>query len=178
MPKSSLEILLATLIKQTTSIAENTSINLSGIFENLKTTVNDMVDNRHEYVEQSLQKLADISNSQTAEQVHTTLRRGVEHISSTFRKAQSTYITWLRARAEQREQARMNNVEKERNQKTERHPWRWTFQRGHDREQLRHQTPITKKHSTSKDYVCHAPFTFKPDPLSSMKSWVVKFFRG
>ncbi|CAF4824976.1 unnamed protein product, partial [Rotaria magnacalcarata] len=56
------------------------------------------------------------------------LRRGMEHFSSSLRKAQTTYAAWLGSRAQQREEARMSNDEQE--QKTERRPWRWTFQRG------------------------------------------------
>ncbi|CAF5028369.1 unnamed protein product, partial [Rotaria sp. Silwood1] len=44
-------------------------------------------------VKQSKQKLSDISRSQAAEQVQMALRCGVEHLSSSFSKAQSTYAT-------------------------------------------------------------------------------------
>ncbi|CAF1006574.1 unnamed protein product [Rotaria sordida] len=86
-----LDVLLSNLIKQTTTIAENTSTNLFDLFQRLNESLSDLVNHGHEYVEQSKQKLSDISRSQAAEQVHMALRRGVEHLSSSFSKAQSTY---------------------------------------------------------------------------------------
>ncbi|CAF1598197.1 unnamed protein product [Rotaria sp. Silwood1] len=82
----SLDVLLSNLIKQTTAIAENTSTNLFDLFQRL--TAMDISD-----VKQSKQKLSDISRSQAAEQVQMALRCGVEHLSSSFSKAQSTYAT-------------------------------------------------------------------------------------
>jgi len=155
-----LDVLLATLIKQTASIAEDTSSNLSTLFEQLSASLSGLVDHGHEYVEEGKRKLNDLAGSKTAEQVQTTLRRGVENLTSSFRKAQSTYTTWLRTRAEQREQARVDNMEREQEQKSGRRPWRWTFQRSHDREQMRQQPPATKKHSTNKEYACHSKCKF------------------
>ncbi|CAF2512728.1 unnamed protein product [Rotaria sp. Silwood2] len=81
------------------------------------------------------------------------LRRCVEHLSSSFSKEQSTYATWIRSHAQHREQARMNRAEQEREQKVNQNRWRWTFQRSHDREQMRHQLPIIKIHSSNKEYM-------------------------
>jgi hypothetical protein len=172
-----MDVLLDSLIKQTASIAEDTSINLSGIFEQLSASLSDLIDNGHEYVEDSKRKLTDFAGSQTAEQVQTTIRRGVEHLSSSLRKAQSTYVAWLRTRAQQREQARMDNHEREQEEKPTRRPWRWTFQRSHDREQMRHQTPITKKHSTNKEHACHSKCQFPVNHICTMKNWMERFFR-
>ncbi|CAF1055290.1 unnamed protein product [Rotaria sordida] len=87
----SLDVLLSNLIKQTTTIAENTSTNLFDLFQRLNESLSDLVNHGHEYVEQSKQKLSDISRSQAAEQVQMALHRGVDHLSSSFSKAQSTY---------------------------------------------------------------------------------------
>ncbi|CAF4111207.1 unnamed protein product, partial [Rotaria sordida] len=87
----SLAVLLSNLIKQTTTIAENTSTNLFDLFQRLNESLSDLVNHGHEYVEQSKQKLSDISRSQAAEQVQMALHRGVDHLSSSFSKAQSTY---------------------------------------------------------------------------------------
>ncbi|CAF4883843.1 unnamed protein product [Rotaria sp. Silwood1] len=46
----------------------------------------------------------------------------------------------------------MNRAEQEREQKVNQNRWRWTFQRSHDREQMRHQLPIIKIHSSNKEY--------------------------
>jgi len=165
----SLDILLGTLINQTASIAGDTSINLSSFFEQLSGTLSDLVDHGHEYVEESKRKLTDFAGSQTAEQVQTTLRRGVENLTSSLRKAQSNYVTWLRTRAQQRAQARMDKDEREEEQKPVRRPWRWSFQRSHDREQMRHQTPVTKKHSTNKEYVCHSKCEFPANHICTIK---------
>ncbi|CAF0758764.1 unnamed protein product [Adineta steineri] len=173
--KSSLESLLRNLIKQTTTIAEDTSTNLSTVFEQLSASISDFVDRRHEYVEESKRKLSDFASSSTAEKVHKTIRRSVENFSSSIHKAQSTYSTWIRSRAQQREQARMDNIKQE--EKPTRHPWRWTFQRSHDREQMRHQTPVTKLHSSNKEHVCHSKYEFPVHQLCSMKNWMEKFFR-
>jgi len=175
-----LDVLLSTLIKQTASIAEDTSSNLSGLFEQLSASLSDLVDHGHEYVEESKRKLTDFAGSKTAEQVQTTLRRGVENLTSSLRKAQSTYATWLRTRAQQREQARTENTEQEQEQEQEqkpgRRPWRWTFQRSHDREQMRHQTPTTKKHSTTKEYACHSKCQFPVNHICTIKNWMERFF--
>ncbi|CAF2097989.1 unnamed protein product [Rotaria magnacalcarata] len=154
---SSLDVLLSNFIKQTSAIAENTSTNLSDFFQTLSSSLSDLVDQRHEFVEQSKQKLSDFSRSPAAEQIQMSLRRGMEHFSSSLRKAQTTYAAWLGSRAQQREEARMSNDEQE--QKTERRPWRWTFQRGYDRERMRHQTPTTKSHSSNTKYVCHSRYS-------------------
>ncbi|CAF2363177.1 unnamed protein product [Rotaria sp. Silwood2] len=106
------------------------------------------------------------------------LRRCVEHLSSSFSKEQSTYATWIRSHAQHREQARMNRAEQEREQKVNQNRWRWTFQRSHDREQMRHQLPIIKIHSSNKEYVCHFQYAFSNKPLSSIKDWMAKFFRS
>jgi hypothetical protein len=173
-----LDTLLTSLVKQTASIAEDTSENLSGLFEQLSASLSDFVDHGHEYVEESKRILTDIAGSQTAEQLQTTLRRGVENLSSSLRKAQSTYVTWLRARAQQREQARMENAARDEEQKTGRHPWRWTFQRSHDREQMRHQPPVTQKHySSSREHVCHSKCIFPVKHICTMKNWMERFFR-
>lgn len=142
-------------------MAENTSTNLSGFFETLSSSLSDFVDNRHEFVEHSKQKLADISRSETAEKVHNTLRRGFEHLSSSILQAHTTYASWLGSRAEHREQARMNHAEQE--EKVERRPWRWMFRRSHDRERMHHETHESKIHSSNKDYVCHSGYDFWPD---------------
>ncbi|CAF4542973.1 unnamed protein product [Rotaria sp. Silwood1] len=175
---SSLDVLLSNLIKQTAAIAENTSINVSDFFEHLSASLTDFVNHGHEYMEQSKQKLSDISGSQTAEQIQIALRRGVEHLSSSFRKAQSTYATWVRSRAQYRERARMDNTEQEEEHEANRHPWRWTFQRSHDRERMRHQASPTKKHATNKEHVCHSQYVFTTKPLSLMKNWMAKIFRS
>ncbi|CAF4857775.1 unnamed protein product, partial [Rotaria sp. Silwood1] len=47
----------------------------------------------------------------------------------------------------------MNRAEQEREQKVNQNRWRWTFQRSHDREQMRHQLPIIKIHSSNKEYI-------------------------
>jgi hypothetical protein len=176
-PVPTLDVLLGHLFKQTASIAENTSENLSGLFEHLSASLSDLVDHGHEYVEESKRKLTDFACSETAEQVQTTLRRGVENLSSSLRKAQSAYVTWLRTRAQQREQARMEQSERDNEQKPVRTPWRWTFQRSHDREQMRHQTPITKKHTTSKEHACHSKCQFPVNHFCTMKNWMEKLFR-
>jgi 5-methylcytosine-specific restriction endonuclease McrBC regulatory subunit McrC len=169
------DLLLGNLIKQTASIAEDTSVNLSGFFEQLSASISDLVDHRHEYVEESKRKLTDLTGLQTPEQVQQTIRRGVENLSSSLRKAQSTYTTWLRSRAEHREQARKDLGKQE--QKSVRRPWRWTFERSQDRERMRHDIPITKKHSTHKESVCYSQYEFPVNQLCSMKSWMEKFFR-
>jgi hypothetical protein len=171
------DILLNNLIKQTASIAEDTSINLSGVFEQLSASISDFVDHRHEYVEETKRKLNDLAGSQTAEQVQTTIRRGVENLSSSLRQAKLTYSTWLRARAERREQARKEANEQKQEQKTAKHPWRWTFQRSHDRERMRYQKPMTTKYSTNKEYVCHSKYDFPVNQLCSMKNWMEKLFQ-
>jgi hypothetical protein len=174
-----LDALLGNLVKQTASLAEDTSVNLSGIFEQLSGSLSDFIDHSQEYVEESKRKLTDLAGSQTAEQVQTTLRRGVENLSSSLRKAQSTYVTWLRTRAQQREQARMEAAEREEEEqeKSGQRPWRWTFQRSHDREQMRHQIPVTKKHSSNKEHVCHSKCQFPVKHICTMKNWMERFFR-
>ncbi|CAF1163637.1 unnamed protein product, partial [Rotaria sordida] len=87
----SLDVLLSNLIKQTNATAENTSTNLFDLFQRLSESLSDLVNHGHEYVEHSKQKLSDISRSQAAEQVQMALHRGVDHLSSSFSKAQSTY---------------------------------------------------------------------------------------
>jgi hypothetical protein len=176
-----LEILLGNLVKQTASIAEDTSVNFSDLFEQLSGSLSDFIDHSQEYVEESKRKLTNLAGSQTAEQVQTTIRRGVENFSSSFRKAQSTYVTWLRTRAQQREQARMDAIqreqEEEEQEKSVQRPWRWTFQRSHDREEMRHQVPVTKKHSLKKEYVCHSKCQFPVKHMCTMKNWMERFFR-
>jgi len=71
----------------------------------------------------------------------------------------------------------MDSIEEEQKDKTVRRPWRWTFQRSHDREQMRHQPSITKKHSSNKEDVCHSKCEFPVNQLCSMKNWVDRFFR-
>ncbi|CAF2937510.1 unnamed protein product [Rotaria sp. Silwood2] len=61
-----------------------------------------------------LQKQVIALRTSPAEQVQMALRRGVEHLSSSFSKAQSTYATWIRSRAQHRKQARMNRAGQER----------------------------------------------------------------
>lgn len=169
-----MDVLLGNLIKQTASIAEDTSLNLSGLFEQLSASISDLVDHRHEYVEGSKRKLTDLGGLQAAEQVQQTIRRGVDNLTSSLRNAQSTYTAWLRSRAEYRERARKTNIEEEKT--TNRRPWRWTFQRSQDRERMRHDIPITKKHSSYKESVCHSQYEFPVNQLCSMKNWMEKFF--
>ncbi|CAF0929011.1 unnamed protein product [Rotaria sordida] len=172
----SFDALLNNLIKQATLIAENTSTNLSDLFQDLSASLSHLVDHGHEYIEQSEQILSDIIGSQAAEQVQMTLRRGIEFVSSSFREAQSTYATWIRSRAQHREEARMNNAEQEEKPKGNGNRWRWTFQRSHDREQMRHQPSITKKHSLNKEHFCRSRYPFPTKHFSSMKDWMAKFF--
>lgn len=175
-----MDAVLGHLIKQTASIAEDTSGNLSNLFEQLSTTLSDLVDRRHEYVEESKRKLTDFAGSTTAEQVQTTIRRGVENLSSSLRKVQSSYTTWLRTRAEQREKARMERAKQETDddvpQKTVRRPWRWTFQRSQEREQMRHQPTSTKKHSTQQQTHCHSKCQFPANHICTIKHWLERFF--
>ena len=140
--------LLSQLIKQTSTTDEKDSTKLTGLFEKISASVSDFIENGQEYVEESKRKLTGFAGSKTAEQIQETIRRGVKNLSSSIRKAQSTYVAWVQSRAEQREQARKHRVEE--NAKTNQRPWRWAFQRGQDREHMRHQTPPTRKQHSSK----------------------------
>ena len=179
-----LDAVLGHLVKQTASIAEDTSENLSSLFDQLSATLSDWVDRRHEYVEESKRKLNDLAGPTTAEQVQTTIRRGVENLTSSLRKVQSTYITWLRTRAQQREKARMERTEREvveeeddATDKPVRRPWRWTFQRGQEREQMRHQSAPTKKHSTQRQqHHCQSKCQFPVNHICTIKHWLERFF--
>lgn len=179
-PVSSIDTLLAHLIKQTASIAEDTSGNLSNVFEQLSATLSGLVDHRHEFVEESKRKLNDLAGSQTAEQVQTSILRGVENLSSSLRKVQSSYSTWLRTRAHEREQARMQREveDEEEEDKPIRRSWRWTFQRGQEREQMRHQPPppSTKKHPGKKSPHCHSKCHFPVNHICTIKHWLERFF--
>lgn len=179
-PVASLDALLAHLIKQTASIAEDTSGNLSNLFEQLSATLSGLVDRPHEFVEESKRKLNDLAGSQTAEQVQTTILRGVENLSSSFRKVQSSYSTWLRTRAQQREQARKERETEEKDEEEEekpiRRPWRWTFQRGQEREQMRHQPSPTKTHPGKKPHHCHSKCQFPVNHICTMKHWLERLF--
>ena len=177
-PIPTLDVVLSHLIKQTASIAENTSENLSGLFEQLSASLSDLVDHGHEYVEESKRKLTDLAGSETAEQVQTTFRRGVENLSSSIRKAQSKYVNWLRTRAEQREQARAEQADQEdTEEKSARTAWRWTFKRSHDREKMRYETPVTKRHATTKEHTCHSKCHFPVNHICTMRNWMEKLFR-
>jgi hypothetical protein len=164
-----LDTLVTNIFKQTVSIAEDTSDNLSGIFEQLSASVSDVVDHRHAYVGKSKRKLTRFAGSSTAEKVQTTFRRSVENLSSSLRKAKLTYVTWLKSRAQR---AQMENNEKERQQKQtpKKYPWRWTVQRNHDQERMRHQ-------SSTKEHVCHSKLYFPVNQICTMKNWMVKFFQ-
>ncbi|UJR25481.1 hypothetical protein I4U23_006827 [Adineta vaga] len=166
---SPIEDLVDNVIKQTASITTNTSVNLAGIFEQLSITLTDFVDNRHGYVEETKRKLSDFAGSETAEKVQKTIRRSVENLSS--------YATWIRSRAQQRKQARMDKSEYEEKDQSVRHPWRWTFQRSHDRAKMRHQIPITRKHISNKEPVCHSNYEFPINQLCTMKNWMNKFLQ-
>jgi len=145
---STMDELLSQLIKQTSTTDEKDSTKLTGLFEKISASVSDFIENGQEYVEESKRKLTGFAGSKTAEQIQETIRRGVKNLSSSIRKAQSTYVAWVQSRAEQREQARKHRAEE--NAKTNQRPWRWAFQRGQDREHMRHQTPPTRKQHSSK----------------------------
>jgi len=181
-----LDALLNNLYKQTASIVEDTSVNLSSLFEHLSASVSDIVDNRHEYVEESKRKLNDLADSPTAKHVHKTIRRNVENLSSSIRKAKSTYAQWVRSRAHHREQARTESIN-EQEQKPTIHPWRWTFQRGNDRERMRHhqinsQSSSSEEEQQEQQQKCHSrchhygPFDFGLNQLCTMKKWMEKLF--
>jgi hypothetical protein len=51
------------LFKRTASIAIDTSVNLSGLFEQLSASVSKIVDHRREYVKASQRKLTDLTRS-------------------------------------------------------------------------------------------------------------------
>jgi hypothetical protein len=108
-------------------------------------------------MKQSKQKLASFTGSSTANKVQISFRRSVENISSSFRKAKLTYATWLKSRAQRREQIRMEQ------QTPKKFPWRWAIQRLHQ--------------TTNKNDACHSNFYFPINKIRSMKNWMVKFFR-
>ncbi len=163
--------LFSNIVKQTVAIAVDTSINLSGLFERLSVSVSDPVDHRHEYINKSKRKLTDFTGSSTTEKLQTSFRRSVETLASSFRKAKLSYATWLKLRAQRREQIRMENNEKGKQQQAPRkYPWRWVFQRDHDRERMHYQ-------KSDKQHLCHSKVYFPMNKLCSMKDWMVKFFR-
>lgn len=135
---SSFDMFVENLIQQTASITENTSANVFGVLEQLSTSLSDIVAYPQEYIIQSKKILSSLSASKTIKQVQNRLLRDVENFSTALNNVQSTYSTWVRSRAQHREQARKDNARQE--QKVVRHPWRWTFERSHTREQMRHQS--------------------------------------
>ncbi|UJR23413.1 hypothetical protein I4U23_026420 [Adineta vaga] len=111
--RSTVDQFVSNVFKQTISIAGNTSIHFSGLFAHLSASVSNFVDHRHEYMNKSKQKLSDFARSSTAEKVQITLRQSVENLSTSFRKARSTYSSWFHARTHHREH----------------YSWRWNFRR-------------------------------------------------
>ncbi|CAF1105910.1 unnamed protein product [Adineta steineri] len=97
--------LASNIFKQTISIATNTSISLSGLFEHLSASVSNLVDHRHKYINNSRRKLTDFTcGSSTAKKIQTSLYRSAEKLSSSFLKAKVTYATWLKSHTQYREQ--------------------------------------------------------------------------
>ncbi len=137
-------------------------MNLSGLFEHLSASVSDIVDHRRDYVRNSQRKFTDLTGSSTAEKVQTSFRRSVENFSSSFRKAKTTYSSWMKSRV----QARMENN----HQTPQKFPWRWTFQRSYNRARMRYHTP-------NKEQVCYSKFSFPMNRICSMKNWMVKLFQ-
>ena len=134
--KSTFDKLVKNIFKQTASVAADTSFNLSGLFEHLSASVSKIVDRK--------KKLS------TSEK----FRRGVENLSSSFRKVKSTYSAWFKSRVQK---TRMETPT------LKKFPWRWTFQRHHQ--------------TSNKNHVCQSKFYFPINKICSMKNWMVKFFR-
>ncbi|CAF0788551.1 unnamed protein product [Adineta ricciae] len=97
---STLDRFVSNVFKQTISIATNTSMNFSGFFEHLSASVTNLVDSRYEYMNISKEVLGRAS---TAEKVQISLRQSVESLSSSFRKARSTYSSWRKLHVQHRE---------------------------------------------------------------------------
>ena len=135
-----------------------------------------LIDHRRDGVEESSKALPDRAHASTTEHIQSTLRRGVKKLSSSIHNVKLNYATWIRARAEQREQARTEVNEQEHAGGKVQGPWRWTFQRGHDRERMRHQPAMTRKPAPNKERVCYSKYEFPVHQLCSMKHWMNKYF--
>lgn len=78
-------------------------MNISNIFENLSASVSNIIDYRHEYIKQSKRKLFNLTS---------------------FRKARTTYVTWIKSHAKTRMNIKKN------------YSWQWIFRHGYNRERL------------------------------------------
>jgi len=140
---------ISNIFKQTISIATDTSVNLSYLFEHLSASVSNIVDHHHEYFKESKRKLKNLTSSSTAEKVQIS-----------FRKGKSTYATWIKSRA----QTRMNNNnQKLQQQIRKKFPWQWSFQ---------------YNQMSTKEHVWYTKFYFPINKICSMKNWMVKLFRS
>ena len=160
--------LVNSLFNKTNSIIANTSVKLSSIFQSLRVSLNNIVDYRHEYIRQNKRKLNDLA----AEKLRTTLRHGIESLSSLFREVKLTYVTWLRTVAQRQVQTRMKNNEHKRQQKQgpRKRLQRWTCQYDY--------TPKRPHCSASNnERVYQSKFPFPTNKLLSMTNWIMKVFR-
>ena len=154
------------LFRQTASIAEDTSVNLSDIFERLSASVSNIIDHRHEYVEKSHEKLSDLAGSSAAEKVQTGIRRGMEHLSSSLNEARLRSVQWLKTRAEHWAQHRKERKEFRQQETQRKYPWRTSFHRSQDQDQ-----------ASNEDSACHEKISFPVKQICSLRKWMVKTFR-
>jgi hypothetical protein len=115
--------------------------------------VSNIVDHRHEYIKASKRKLTDLTRLSPTEK----FRQSINNLSSSFRKAKSTYTSWMKSRGV------IPNVPKK-------FPWRWTFSRGYHRGRMYFPSP-------DKEQVCSSKFYFPMNKICSMKNWMGKLFR-
>ncbi|CAF1669222.1 unnamed protein product [Adineta ricciae] len=111
---STLDRFVSNVFKQTMSITTNTSMNFSGFFEHLSASVTNFVDSRYEYMNKSKEVLG---HSSTTEKLQISLRKSVESLSSSFRKARLTYSSWRKLHVQHREP----------------YPWGWPCRYDEDR---------------------------------------------
>ena len=111
--RSSVDTLISQVLQRTATIAQKSPVNLSRWFEQWSASVSDIVEHRHELIEEGHRKLHDLASSPAAEQVQTSLRRGVETLSASLRQAKSRYVKWRHARAQRREQTQTSESDEE-----------------------------------------------------------------
>ncbi|CAF2841057.1 unnamed protein product [Rotaria sp. Silwood2] len=170
--KSTFNQLLTIIFKQTASIAADISVTLSSFFEYLSASVSNIVDHRHKYVEKSKRKLTNFASLSTVKKIQISLRRSIDNLFSSFRKAKLNYVTWFKSRIQRRKQNQIQNNEKEKQYRQihKKHPWRWTFQQDFNRKRTHDQR-------SSREKTCYSKDNFPMNKICSIKNWMVKFLR-
>ena len=139
-------------MRNTMSMAEETSGHLGGLFHLLSESVVNVLDHTQEYLEKSQRKWSNLTDASTTERIQREVREHLHQISSSLHRVTLHCLNWFKS------------AEQKRNSNSGRRPsWRWNVRS--DKEQQR-----TCQHG------CHDG-RFPTKQIRSIKAWIAKIIR-